>query len=113
MTTTEIELIPATNQADQPISPKAQTIFALGVMGYHRHPAPLGAIFAMLSFDKLLTLAKSRGYQGGKQIKGAVRRAQATTFAMDKAQALATLITDAELQSEMTSLTQWSHLRRG
>ena len=111
MTFTDVELIPCTVQAAQPVSPKAQPIFALGVMGYHRHPAPPGATFAMLSFDKLLTLAKSRGYKGGKQIKGAVRRGQATTFAMEKAQALAMLVTDAELQHEMASLTRWDRAR--
>jgi hypothetical protein len=113
MTFAEIELIPGTAQSAQPISPKSQTIFALGVMGYHRHPAPPGATFAMISFDKLLQLAKSRGFKGGKQIKGAVRRGQATAFAMDKAQALATLVTDAELQHELTSLTRWDSLLCG
>jgi len=113
MTITEIELIHSTGPVALATSPKAQTIFALGVMGYHRHPAPAGATFAMSSFDKLLTLAKGRGYKGGKQIKGAVRRGQATTFAMEKAQALAMLVTDAELQNELTSLTFWDRLRRG
>lgn len=108
---TEIELIPTTKQAAQPITAKAQTIFALGVMGYHRHPAPPGATFAMCSFDKLLTLAKSRGFKDSKQMKGAVRRGRATAFAMDKAQALAALVTDAELQRELASLTFWDRQR--
>lgn len=112
MTITEIELIPSTVQAVQPITPKAQAIFALGVMGYHRHPTPAGATFAMMSFDKVLSLAKSRGYTGCKQIKGAVRRGQATAFAMDTAQAMATHVTDAELQRELISLTNWDRLRR-
>ena len=113
MTITEIELIPGTGPEVLAICPKAQTILALGVMGYRQHPAPPGATFAMISFDRLLALAKGRGYKGGKQIKGAVRRGKATTFAMEKAQALATLVTDAELQHELTSLTFWDRLRRG
>ena len=88
-------------------APKAQIIFVLGVMGYQRNPAAPGATFAMLSFDALLVLAKSRGFKGAKQIKGAVRRGRATAFAMDKAQALATLVADAELQREIASLSFW------
>ena len=92
-------------------APKAQTIFVLGVMGYRRHPAAPGATFAMISFDALLALAKSRGFKGSKQIKGAVRRGKATAFAMDKAQALAALVTDAEFQREIASLSFWDGVR--
>ena len=92
-------------------SPKAQTIFVMGVMGYQRHPAAAGATFAMLSFDALLALAKGRGFQGSKQLKGAVRRGKATAFAMDKAQALAALVTDAEFQHELDSLQFWDGVR--
>lgn len=94
-------------------SPKAQTIFVLGVMGYQRHPAAPGATFAMLSFDALLALAKSRGFKDSKQIKGAVRRGRATAFAMDKVQALAALVTDAELRRELDSLSFWDGVRPG
>jgi hypothetical protein len=111
MTFTDIELIPSTAVTAQPASPKAKTIFTLGVMGYQRQPAAPGATFAMMAFDKLLAQAKGRGYQGSKQIKGAVRRGQATVFAMDKAQALAMLVTDAELQYELDSLTRWDRAR--
>ena len=100
----------APSPAPNPVQ-KAQTIFVLGVMDYHRYPAPPGATFAMLSFDALLALAKSRGFKGSKQIKGAVRRGRATAFAMDKAQALATLVTDAELQREIASLSFWDSVR--
>ena len=109
---TEIELIPTTGPVAVATSPKAKTIFTLGVMGYHRDPAQPGATFAMTSFDTLLALAKGRGYKGSKQIKGAVRRGQATTFAMEKAQALAVLVTDAEFQRELKSLTFWDSLQR-
>ena len=91
-------------------TPKAQTIFVVGVMGYQRHPAAPGATFAMLSFDKLLALAKARGFKGAKQIKGAVRRGRATAFAMDQARDLATLVTNAELQREIASLSFWDSL---
>ena len=113
MTFTEIELIPTTGPLALATSPKAQTIFALGVMGYHRHPAPPGAIHAAQSFDKLLALGKGRGYRGGKQIKGAVRRGQATTFALGMAQALAMLVTDEEFQHELAALTSWDRFRNG
>jgi len=109
--TFEIEPTFSLRQASQQITQRAQTIFVLGVMGYHRDPAPPGAILAMLSFDKLLAMAKSRGFKGSKQIKGAVRRGRATAFAMDKAQALAALVTDAEFQRELASLSFWDSVR--
>lgn len=111
MTITAVELIPSTGPLAPLTSPKAKTIFVMGVMGYQRHPAAPGATFAMISFDTLLALAKGRGYKGGKQIKGAVRRGQATTFAMEKAQALAMLVTDAEFQRELKSLAWWDSLQ--
>ena len=61
----------------------------------------------MLSFDALLALAKSPGFKGSKQIKCAVRRDRGTAFAMEMAQALAALVTDAELQRELASLSFW------
>lgn len=108
--TTEVELIATTQQATQPISAKAQTLFALGVMGYQSLDTP-GACHATSSFDKMLALAKRRGFTDSKQLKGAARRGRATAFAMGKAQALATLVTDAEVQHELFLLTAWSNLR--
>ena len=105
--TFEIEPTCSLRQESQQITQKAQTIFILGVMGYHRDPVPPGAILAMLSFGKLLAMAKRRGFKGSKQFKGAVRRGRATAFAMDIAQALAALVTDAEFQRELASLALW------
>lgn len=109
--TVEIEPTSSHRQASQQITQKAQTLFVLGVMGYQRDPAAPGAFLAMFSFDRLLALAKSRGFKGAKQIKGAVRRGQATAFSMDKAQAVAALVTDAEFQRELASLSFWDSMR--
>ena len=108
----EFEPMPATNQGPPLISPKAQTILVMGIMGYQRGPFAPYSCHASAAFDDLLAKAKKRGFKASKQLKGAVRRGKATKFAMEKVQMMADFVTEAELAEKQATLTFWDRLRR-
>lgn len=86
-----------------------EILLTLGVMAYHPgyyRRAPFGTTFA---FDRLMSLAVSRGFPRRERLrlKGNVRGAQVKGVALKRASAALALITEEELRHELREIDWW------
>ncbi len=91
-----------------------QALIVLGIMGYapygsetYRRLPPGAHTSACSSFDRLLLLAKKRGFEHKRRFVGIVRKGKATAGAIACAEAVLALVTADELQAEFARASFW------
>jgi hypothetical protein len=90
----------------------SEILFAIGVAGYlsyhDRDRMDVGSrMSCRCAFDRLLQLAKQRGFGERRQLIGAVRRGRPTAFAMERVRSMRAALTDDEINRELRVMQQW------
>lgn len=95
-----------------------QALIVLGIMGYaaydsavYRRLPPGAHTSACSSFDRLLLLAKKRGFEHKRRFVGIVRKGKATAGAIACAEEVLALVTPDELRAEFERASFWDRVR--